>query len=299
MACTPGTLRACPLLGMHQAPCAAHCSARLPRWPARRRRGARPRQRTWCCAGGPCSSRRGSGRPPWRSAVTASPRWARRPSGWSAPAPAPPGGEIVRDARGAPTGILKENAQDPVAGALPPPGADKLRRGILAALDLAARTGVTSVQSEVTPAELDIYRGLRAEGRLTVRIYGWLPLTMEVVRALEQRGERAASGDAWVRTGLVKGYADGTLGSRTALMLEPYSDNPSTRGIQRMAGPEMDALVLAADRAGLQVAVHAIGDAANREVLDAIERAAAATGRRGARHRIEHAQVLDAKGIPG
>jgi len=212
--------------------------------------------------------------------------------------PDPPGGEIVRDARGAPTGILKENAQDLVAGALPPPGADKLRRGILAALDLAARTGVTSVQSEVTPAELDIYRGLRAEGRLTVRIYGWLPLTMEVVRALEQRGERAASGDAWVRTGLVKGYADGTLGSRTALMLEPYSDNPSTRGIQRMAGPEMDALVLAADRAGLQVAVHAIGDAANREVLDAIERAAAATGRRGARHRIEHAQVLDAADIP-
>jgi len=210
----------------------------------------------------------------------------------------PPGGEIVRDGRGAPTGILKENAQDLVAPAVPPPTPDKLRRGILAALDLAARTGVTSVQSEVSPAELDVYRALRAEGRLTVRIYGWLPLTLEMVRALEQRGERAATGDGWVRTGLLKGYADGTLGSRTASMLEPYSDNPSTRGIQRIPGPEMDALVLAADRAGLQVAVHAIGDAANREVLDAIERAAAATGRRGARHRVEHAQVLDAADIP-
>ena len=210
----------------------------------------------------------------------------------------PPGGEIVRDARGAPTGILKENAQDLVTRVVPPPAPDKLRRGILAALDLAARTGVTSVQSEVTPAELDIYRALRAERRLTVRIYGWLPLTMEVVRALEQRGVRAASGDAWVRTGLLKGYADGTLGSRTAWMLEPYSDDRSTRGIQRVPAAEMDALVLAADRAGLQVAVHAIGDAANREVLDALERAAAATGRRDARHRIEHVQVLDPADIP-
>ncbi|HKB77755.1 MAG TPA: amidohydrolase [Myxococcales bacterium] len=212
--------------------------------------------------------------------------------------PDPPGGEIVRDARGAPTGILKESAHDLLARAVPPPGAEKMRRGVLAALDLAARTGVTSVQSEVTPAELEIYRALRAERRLTVRIYGWLPLTMEVVRALEERGVRAATGDAWVRTGLLKGYADGTLGSRTALMLEPYSDDPSTRGIQRIPGPEMDALVLAADRAGLQVAVHAIGDAANREVLDAIERAAAVTGRKGARHRIEHVQVVDVADIP-
>src|SRR6266851_4000190 len=174
----------------------------------------------------------------------------------------PPGGEIVRDARGAPTGILKEKAQELIAGFVPPPTPERMRRGILAALDLAARTGVTSVQTEVTPAELEIYRALRAEGRLTVRLYGWLPLTMETVRAMEQRGERAASGDAWVRTGLVKAYADGTLGSRTAWMLEPYSDDPSTRGIQRIPQAEMDALVLAADRAGLQVAVHAIGDAA-------------------------------------
>jgi predicted amidohydrolase YtcJ len=212
--------------------------------------------------------------------------------------PDPPGGEIVRDSRGAPTGILKEKAQDLVARIVPPPSPEKLRRGIRAALDLASRTGVTSVQSEVTPAELAIYRALRSEGKLTVRLYGWLPLTMEVVRAMEERGEQAASGDAWLRTGLVKAYADGTLGSRTASMLEPYSDDPSTRGIQRIPQAEMDALVLAADRAGLQVAVHAIGDAANREVLDAIERAAAATGRKDARHRIEHAQVIDSEDIP-
>jgi predicted amidohydrolase YtcJ len=97
---------------------------------------------------------------------------------------------------------------------------------------------------------------------------------------------------------LLKAYADGTLGSRTAWMLEPFADDPSTRGIRRIAPEEMDALVLAADRAGLQVAVHAIGDAANRMVLDAVERAERQGGRRDARHRIEHAQVLDAADIP-
>jgi predicted amidohydrolase YtcJ len=80
-------------------------------------------------------------------------------------------------------------------------------------------------------------------------------------------------------------------------MLEPYADDPRTRGIRRIPVEELDALVLAADRAGLQVAVHAIGDAANREVLDAFEKAARETGRRGARHRIEHAQVLSPNDI--
>jgi GMP synthase-like glutamine amidotransferase len=98
---------------------------------------------------------------------------------------------------------------------------------------------------------LDVYRALRAERRLTVRVYGWLPLTLDIVRDMHVRGERAASGDAWLRTGLLKAYADGTLGSRTAFMLEPFSDDPSTRGIQRIPQADMDALVLAADRAGL------------------------------------------------
>ena len=212
--------------------------------------------------------------------------------------PDPNGGEIVRNTRGEPTGILKETAKDLMDAVVPPPGPEKRRRGILAALDLAARTGVTSVQTEITPQDLEVYRALRGEGRLTVRVYGWFPLTIDNVRELQRRGVKAATGDAWIRTGIVKAYADGTLGSRTAYMLEPYADDPSTRGIQRIPQSEMDALVLAADQAGLQIAVHAIGDAANREVLDSIERAQSATGHRGARHRIEHAQVLDAKDIP-
>jgi predicted amidohydrolase YtcJ len=219
-------------------------------------------------------------------------------AGISRATPDPKGGEIVRNARGEPTGILKETAKDLMDGAVPPPSPERLRRGILAALDLAARTGVTSVQTEIKAEDVDVYRALRSEGRLTVRVYGWFPLTTDTVRELQRRDIKAATGDAWLRLGLVKAYADGTLGSRTAYMLEPYTDDPSTRGIQRIPPAEMDALVLAADQAGLQVAVHAIGDAANREVLDSIERAQKTTGRRGARHRIEHAQVLDAADIP-
>ena len=204
----------------------------------------------------------------------------------------PPGGRIVRDARGEPTGILEERAAELVAGKVPPPSDEKRLRGILAALRLAARTGVTSVQTEAPAEDFAIYEDLRREERLTLRVYGWVPLSTEEIGRFKGLGEEAPFGDAWLRRGILKAYADGTLGSRTALMLEPYADDPRTRGIRRIPVEERDAMVLAADRAGLQVGVHAIGDAANREVLDAFEKAAQQTGRRGARHRVEHAQVL-------
>ncbi|TMA21154.1 MAG: amidohydrolase [Deltaproteobacteria bacterium] len=204
----------------------------------------------------------------------------------------PSGGRIVRDARGEPTGILEERATELVAAKVPPPSPDKRRRGILAALRLAARTGVTSVQTDAPAEDFAVYTDLRREERLTLRVYGWVELTEEEIGRFKGLGEEAPFGDYWLRRGLLKAYADGTLGSRTAWMLEPYADDSRTRGIRRIPVPELEALVLAADRAGLQVAVHAIGDAANREVLDAFEKAARATDRRGARHRIEHAQVL-------
>src|SRR4051812_1774947 len=204
----------------------------------------------------------------------------------------PPGGRIVRDGRGEPTGILEERATEVMDAKVPPPSPEKRRRGILAALRLAARTGVTSVQTEAAAEDFAVYTDLRREDRLTVRVYGWVELTNEQIGRFKGLGEEAPFGDAWLRRGLLKGYADGTLGSRTAWMLEPYTDDPRTRGIRRIQVAELEALVLAADRAGLQVAVHAIGDAASRAVLDAFEKAARETGRRGARHRIEHVQVL-------
>jgi len=209
----------------------------------------------------------------------------------------PPGGRIVRDPGGEPTGILEERATELVSAKVPPTSPEKRRRGILAALQLAGRTGVTSVQSEAPAEDFAVYADLRREDRLTLRVYGWVPLSNEEISHFKALGEQAPFGDAWLRRGILKAYADGTLGSRTAWMLEPYSDDSRTRGIRRIPPEELDALVLAADRAGLQVAVHAIGDAANREVLDAFEKAAQATGRRGARHRVEHAQVLTSADI--
>ena len=212
--------------------------------------------------------------------------------------PDPSGGEIVRDSRREATGILKENAMVLVSRIIPPPSIDKLRRGIEAAMRVAAESGVTSVQSQAAPEDLSLYRSMRDAGELTLRIYGWDSLTAANIERLRARDVIAATGDAWVREGMLKGYADGTLGSRTAYMLEPYSDVPSTRGIQRLTYEQLQQLVLDADAAGLQIAMHAIGDGANRNTLDAFEHAIVWNGARDSRHRIEHAQVLDAADIP-
>ena len=212
--------------------------------------------------------------------------------------PHPAGGEIVRDSRGDATGILKETAMNLVSRIIPPADAAKLRRGIEAAMDVAARSGVTSVQTQAERADLAVYRQLRDAGELTLRVYGWDSLTTANIERLRSEDVIAATGDAWLRIGMLKGFADGTLGSRTAYMLEPFSDVPSTRGIQRLTYEQLEALVLEADAAALQVAVHAIGDAGNRMALDAFERAIVVNGARDSRHRIEHAQILDAADIP-
>ncbi|HEX8430886.1 MAG TPA: amidohydrolase [Longimicrobium sp.] len=212
---------------------------------------------------------------------------------------APAGGEVVRDPRtGEATGILKESAETLVARFVPAPTETQIRRGVRAAMDLAARVGVTSVQTDASPADIQVYRALHAADSLTVRVYAWYPLTMATIESLRAVGVSAPFGDEWVRLGMVKGYTDGTLGSRTAFMLEPFSDDAGTRGLAQYRVGELDSLVSAADAAGLQVILHAIGDAANRQALDAFERAARRNPARARRHRIEHAQVLDAQDIP-
>jgi predicted amidohydrolase YtcJ len=209
----------------------------------------------------------------------------------------PAGGEIVRDARGEPTGLFLESAMGLLSRHVPPPTPDQVRRGVAAALELAARTGVTSVQTSASPADVRLYRELRDAGTLTVRVYAWHPLEPATIAAFRSLGVTAGHGDEWLRVGMLKGYTDGTLGSRTAYMLEPFSDDPSTRGLPQYTDAQLDSLVQAADAAGLQVILHAIGDAANRQALDAFERAARANGARPRRHRIEHAQVLDPREI--
>jgi hypothetical protein len=225
----------------------------------------------------------------------------------------PAGGEIVRDAAGEATGILKEDpARNLVTGKVPPPTPAQIRRQIVAAMELAARTGVTSVHSDVSPVTAGssaddspalpdafrVYQDLRRADSLTVRVYAWYPLDMRIIDSFRRVGIRAGYGDEWLRTGMVKGYTDGTLGSRTAYMLQPFSDDQHTRGLAQYRPGQLDSLVAAADAAGLQVMLHAIGDAANRQALDAFERAARANGPRERRHRIEHAQVVAPEDIP-
>ncbi|HEV7591285.1 MAG TPA: amidohydrolase [Longimicrobium sp.] len=226
----------------------------------------------------------------------------------------PPGGEIVRDPRtGEATGILREGpARGLVTTKVPSPGPAQIRRQIRAAMELAASTGVTSVQTDVSPitsgsfdendpalpAAFRVFQELEREDSLTFRVYAWVPLTREFIAGFGRLGIRAPYGDPWLRLGMVKGYTDGSLGSRSAYMLTPYSDAPNTRGLPQHSDPGLDSLVDAADAAGLQVILHAIGDAANRQALDAFEHAERANPAHERRHRIEHAQVIAPSDIP-
>jgi len=225
----------------------------------------------------------------------------------------PAGGEIVRDASGEATGILKEDpARNLVTSKVPPPSPAQIRRQIVAAMELAARTGVTSVQSDVSPVSAGsaaddspalpdafrVYQELHRADSLTVRVYTWFPLDSRVIDSFRRLGVRAGYGDEWLRMGMVKGYTDGTLGSRTAYMLEPFSDDVHTHGLAQYTQGRLDSLVAEADAAGLQVILHAIGDAANRQALDAFERAERINPAHERRHRIEHAQVLAPEDIP-
>jgi predicted amidohydrolase YtcJ len=205
---------------------------------------------------------------------------------------APEGGEIVRDAAGKPTGVLKDAAMDLVDHAVPP-STERLRRSVLAALDEARRDGVTSVDDISLAPHVRMYQQLLGEGKLTARIYCITP--MPDWQSLANEGIRANFGNDWIRMGAVKGFADGSIGSRTALMFDPYTDQPGNRGLMnQMMFPEgnMLRMALGADKAGLQIAVHAIGDRANRIMLDVYAQVEKEDGPRDRRLRIEHAQHL-------
>jgi len=208
--------------------------------------------------------------------------------------PDPPGGTIVRDAAGEPTGVLKDAAMGRVERIAPPHSEDQIAEAVRAAMRYAAEHGVTSVQDmSAAPEILRVYQTLLARGELTVRISGHQPLA--TWNRLAAVGLHAAFGGEKLHIGGLKGFADGSLGSTTALFFEPYLDAPNTAGL---AGaemiPESKMLdhVLGADRAGLQVAIHAIGDKANHIILGMYEEAEQKNGPRDRRFRIEHAQHL-------
>jgi predicted amidohydrolase YtcJ len=204
----------------------------------------------------------------------------------------PAGGEIEKDGSGEPTGMLKEGAaMRLVESKIPHRTMEERRKGIELALSDVAKNGVTSVQDNSAWEDFLTYRAIKSDGKLSVRITEWLPFPAPLEK-LEQLRRDGGTTDPWLRTGALKMVTDGALGSRTAAMLAPYSDDAKTSGIMTMEPEKLTALAIERDKAGFQLNFHAIGDRANRIALDAFEAAAKANGPRDRRDRIEHAQVV-------
>ncbi|MDX2194058.1 MAG: amidohydrolase [Gemmatimonadales bacterium] len=202
-----------------------------------------------------------------------------------------PGGEIVRGAGGEPTGILKDAAQAPVDAARPAPTPEQADAALQRAFSFAASKGVTGVVSVSVPwEEVAAWRRAHAAGTQLVR--GALFPPLEQWRRVADTLRTYGPGDARLRVAGVKGYVDGSLGSTTALFVEPYLDAPGKAGLFVTHPDSLRRWVGAADSAGLQVTVHAIGERANRFILDVYDSVAKAHGAKDRRFRVEHAQHL-------
>jgi predicted amidohydrolase YtcJ len=224
---------------------------------------------------------------------------ALRLAGVTRETPDPPGGLIVRDARtGEPTGVLKDAAMSYVFQKIPPSTFEEKLAAARAATEHAARLGVTSVQDMSAGDDVGVYQTLLDEGSLKTRIYAISPLP--AWERVARVGVRRAFGGEMLRIGGLKGFADGSLGSTTALFFDPYVDAPETRGLpgdEMFPEGAMHARVRDADRAGLQVMIHAIGDRANDQILGIFEQVARENGGRERRFRVEHAQHLRAQEV--
>ncbi|MGB5739707.1 MAG: amidohydrolase [Woeseia sp.] len=206
------------------------------------------------------------------------------------------GGTILRDADGYPTGLLKDNAMSLVFDALPPPGPDLLDRQMLAAMQNVAAQGVTTVHDMAGFSSMASYRRLHAAGKMLTRVYSVVPLNEW--EALRDEVAKSGTGDHWLRIGGLKGFMDGSLGSHTAAMLEPFTDTPEDRGFLINKLDDMRGWIEAADKAGLQVMVHAIGDSAIRDLLDIFLDVSEANGAKDRRFRVEHAQHIHPDDLP-
>ncbi len=182
----------------------------------------------------------------------------------------PEGGEIERDGNGEATGILKETAQGLVSGLIAEPSAAQMQKGLELALDMARRYGITSVQDNSGYETTKLYREFLRQGKLTVRVAEWQDFEDSIEKLKAQRAEFDSFKDDKNRLKLtaLKGYVDGTLGSRTAAMLAPFSDDAGNSGIPRRSQEELTKMIVERDKEGWQIALHAIGDRANRMALE-------------------------------
>lgn len=215
-------------------------------------------------------------------------------AGISKDTPVPDGGEILRDPRtGEPTGILKDAAMDLVTEHIPEPTLEEKMGAIEVALKHANSFGVTSIHDMSYTSNFEVYRELLDQKKLTARLYVYIPIS--AIDLLTGPEKRAFPRSDFLKIAGLKGFVDGSLGSSTALFFDPYSDDPSKRGLLVAdMFPEgiMEKRLMAADQAGLQVAVHAIGDEANHIILDLFEKVMEKNEKRDRRWRIEHAQHL-------
>jgi len=227
-------------------------------------------------------------------------------SGITKNTPNPFGGVIEKDpVTGEPTGILKENAEGLIkTGEVKPARTSdeetaRIWQGYLLALKEARELGVTSVQVPGS-GDFDAYEKLQKAGELTCRIDIGKSLTGDtlILKSYLELKKKYPRESNWIRFGYLKAFIDGTIGSGTALMFAPFTDNPSTSGLAMMPYEEFEKMVLLADKSGLQIGVHAIGDKGNNWVLNAYEKAIKTNGKRDSRHRIEHAQTLQTSDIP-
>jgi hypothetical protein len=204
----------------------------------------------------------------------------------------PEGGTIRRDADGDPTGVFIDAASSIVASEMPPLGEAQRNRALAAALEVTARNGLTGVHDAgIDAATFDRYRRFIDEGRFPLRVYAMIGGRGALFdRMCEDGPLRSYQGRLSIRS--VKYYVDGALGSRGAALLAPYSDAPGNRGLLLKEPEQFRRDVFDAFRCGLQVNTHAIGDRANRIVLDTYEAAMDSLGASVGRHRIEHAQIL-------
>ncbi|MFW9993538.1 MAG: amidohydrolase [Candidatus Odinarchaeota archaeon] len=210
--------------------------------------------------------------------------------------PDPPGGKIDHDPLiGEPTGVLREEAMELINAVQPPTTKEESLSGIQKACEIALSWGCASAHElGSTAGDISAYQTALEKGDLKVRIYA-MPdarFTETMLDGINLLGVRTRFGDEFLRLGSVKIYLDGSMGARTAVFSEPYADDPSTSGIYTISPEELEQRVIKAHKLGMQLSIHAIGDKAIDETLDAIESALEQEPRKDHRHRIEHCEVL-------
>jgi predicted amidohydrolase YtcJ len=206
----------------------------------------------------------------------------------------PQGGAIDLDSNGEPTGILRESAQGLVEKVVPPPSHEERMRGDELAITDALAHGVTSVQDFSDWQDFLTFEELEKEGKLNIRISEWLPFKAPLDELKRMRAHHDAN-DPMLHTGFLKGFMDGSLGSRTAAMKAPFTDDPGNTGLPQYTQEQLNKMVVERAQAGFQIGFHAIGDRAASMALNAFDQPGVS---RTARNRIEHAQVVDAADIP-